>query len=137
MFMGIPPAKKGKLDAETVGDRMCKGLSVNRPRIREMAEDTLFLQDWTVVPKVRVTGTSFPVVAAPPAPGSARNHFARRGRNAVQQVMEMDTQRGWVEGGPQKSAWQERGEMAGQASTSTTPQEIKISNKIDGKEKRK
>lgn len=135
--MGIPPAKKGKLDAETVGDRMCKGLSANRPRIGKTAEDTLFLQDWTVVPKVRVTGTSFPVVAAPPAPGSARNHFARRGRNAVQQVMEMDTQRGWVEGGPQKSAWQERGEMAGQASTSTTPQEIKISNKIDGKEKRK
>lgn len=66
---------------------------------RETAEDTLFLQDWTVVPKVGVTGTSFPVVAAPPAPGSARNHFARRGRSAVQQVMEMDTQRGWVEGG--------------------------------------
>lgn len=88
---------------------MCKGLNANRPRIGEMAEDTLFLQDWTVVPKVGVTGTSFPVVAAPPAPGSARNHFARCGRSAVQQVMEMDTQRGRVEGGPQESGWQEEG----------------------------
>lgn len=73
--MGMPHAKKGKLDAEIVGSRMCKGLNADRQRIRETAEDTLFLQDWTVVPKVRVTGTSFPVVAAPPAPGSARNHL--------------------------------------------------------------
>lgn len=120
--MGITHAKKGKLDAETVGSRMCKVLNANRQRDQGKAEDTLFLQDWTVVPKVRVTGTSFPVVAAPPAPGSARNHFARCGRSAVQQVMEMDTQRGWVEGGPQESGWQERGKMTGRASTSTTPQ---------------
>lgn len=88
---------------------MCKGLTANRQRIKEIAEDTLFLQDWTVVLKVRVTVTSFPVVAAPPAPGSTHNHFARRGRSVVRQVMEMGTQCGRVEEGPQESGWRESG----------------------------
>lgn len=43
----------------------------NRQRMREITENTLFLQNWTGALKVSMTVTSFPVVAAPPATGSA------------------------------------------------------------------
>lgn len=56
---------------------MGKGFTTNRQRIRETAEDTLFLQNWAAVLKVEVTITSFPIVAAPPATGSAPQPFHR------------------------------------------------------------
>ncbi|KAB1266094.1 hypothetical protein Cadr_000019351 [Camelus dromedarius] len=58
--------------------RMGKGFTTNRQRIRETAEDTLFLQNWAAVLKVEVTITSFPIVAAPPATGSAPQPFHRQ-----------------------------------------------------------
>lgn len=58
------------------GSRVCKGMTVNRQRMREVTEDTLFLQNWIVL-KVKVTVTSFPVAAAPPAPGNAPRPFCQ------------------------------------------------------------
>lgn len=113
-------------------------MTADRQGLGEGTEDTLFLQNWTGVLKVRVTVASFPVVAAPPATGSAPRPFrqAWEEHSAAGDGVGTQRGRGKMEEEPQEPGWRGEGEMTGQASVSATPPKQK-SNKTHEKEKRK
>lgn len=102
-------------------------MTANGQRLREITEDTLFLQNWTGVLKVRVTVASFPVVAAPPATGSAPQPFRQvwEEHSAAGDGVGTQCGRGKVEEEPQEPGWRGEGEKTGQASVSATPPQNK------------
>lgn len=102
-------------------------MTADRQGLGEGTEDTLFLQNWTGVLKVRVTVASFPVVAAPPATGSAPRPFrqAWEEHSAAGDGVGTQRGRGKMEEEPQEPGWRGEGEMTGQASVSATPPKIK------------
>lgn len=132
--MGIEHRKMGKLGCkDRAGSGVCNGITTNRQKMREITENTLFLQNRVGILKVKVTVTSFPVEAAPTAAGSARARFARCGKNVVQAVRAPQMMAQTDAGGAAEIMVVGKGEMTGQARVPTTPPENKKTRPMEKK----
>lgn len=111
--------QEGKLDAETVGDR-CKGLC-KQAKDQEMAEDTLFLQDFNSCLKARALN-ALSRSSGPLSAWECPQPFCQTWEERCSPAGDGDGHPAWVGGGgPGRNQHSREGEMAGQASTSTTP----------------